>query len=103
VPRSFYALPGNPIPTPSTTLLAQTTNPMSNVVPGVRAEAPTTVDFSLFKTFQSHERARLQLRANAYNPTNTPIFGAPSSTSGVMGIGQVNDPRIVEVAARFMF
>jgi hypothetical protein len=61
------------------------------------------VDFSLFKTFQLHEKAKLQLRANAYNLANTPIFGGPNTTSGVIGIGQVNDPRIVEVAAKFMF
>ena len=76
---------------------------LSGVLPGVRTEVPTTVDFSLFKTFQIHERAKLQLRANAYNLTNTPIFGGPNTTSGVIGIGQVNDPRIVEVAAKFMF
>jgi len=57
----------------------------------------------LFKTFQIHEKARLQLRANAYNLANTPIFGGPNTTSGVIGIGQVNDPRIVEVAAKFNF
>ena len=57
----------------------------------------------MFKTFQIHERAKLQLRANTYNLTNTPIFGGPNTTSGVIGIGQVNDPRIVEVAAKFMF
>ena len=76
---------------------------LSGVLPGVRTEVPTTVDFSLFKTFQLHEKAKLQLRANAYNMANTPIFGGPNTTSGVIGIGQVNDPRIVEVAAKFMF
>ena len=34
LPRSFYALPGNPIPTPSTTLLAQVPNPMAGKLPG---------------------------------------------------------------------
>ena len=76
---------------------------MSGVLPGIRTEVPTTMDFSLFKTFQIHERARLQMRANAYNIANTPVFGGPNTTSGVIGIGQVNDPRIVELALKFNF
>ena len=76
---------------------------LSGVLPGIRTEVPTTVDFSMFKTFQVHERAKLQFRANAYNLANTPVFGAPSSTSGVVGIGQVNDPRIVELALKLNF
>jgi hypothetical protein len=72
-------------------------------LPGIRTEVPTTMDFSLFKSFQIHERMKLQFRANAYNLANTPIFGAPSSTSGVVGIGQVNDPRIVELALKLNF
>ena len=76
---------------------------LSGVLPGVRTEVPTTIDFSLFKTFQFHEKARLQFRANAYNLANTPIFGGPNTTSGVIGIGQVNDPRIVEVAVKLNF
>ena len=76
---------------------------LSQVLPGVRTEVPTTVDFSLFKTFEIRERFKMQLRANAYNLANTPVFGAPSSTTGVIGIGQVNDPRIVEVALKISF
>ena len=53
--------------------------------------------------FQFHEKARLQLRANAYNLTNTPVFGGPNTTSGVIGIGQVNDPRIVELGLKLNF
>jgi hypothetical protein len=73
---------------------------LSGVLPGVRTEVPTTMDLSLFKSFQIHERTRLQFRANAYNLANTPIFGGPNTTSGVIGIGQVNDPRIVELGLK---
>jgi outer membrane receptor protein involved in Fe transport len=76
---------------------------LSGVLPGVRTEVPTTIDLSLFKTFQIHEKARLQLRANAFNLANTPIFGGPNTTSGVIGIGQVNDPRIVELGLKLNF
>src|ERR1039457_1256474 len=76
---------------------------LSTVLPGVRTEVPTTMDFSLFKTFHVHEKAKLQFRANAYNLANTPIFGGPNTTSGVIGIGQVNDPRIVELGLKLNF
>ena len=76
---------------------------LSGVLPGVRTEVPTTLDFSLFKTFQIHEKAKLQFRANAYNLANTPIFGGPNTTTGVIGIGQVNDPRIVELGLKLNF
>lgn len=72
-------------------------------LPGIRTQVPTTMDFSLFKTFAIHEKTNVQFRANAYNLANTPIFGGPSSTSGVVGIGQVNDPRIVELALKLNF
>ena len=86
------------IQTPSYTLRT-----LSTVLPGIRTEVPTTMDFSIFKTFQIQERAKLQFRANAYNVANTPIFGGPNTTSGVIGIGQVNDPRIVELALKLNF
>jgi len=73
---------------------------LSGALPGIRTEVPTTMDLSLFKSFQFHEKARLQFRANAYNLANTPIFGGPNTTTGVIGIGQVNDPRIVELALK---
>jgi hypothetical protein len=76
---------------------------LSGVLPGVRTEVPTTMDFALFKSFQIHERTKVQFRANAYNLANTPVFGGPNTTSGVIGIGQVNDPRIVELALKLNF
>lgn len=76
---------------------------LTGVLPGIRTEVPTTMDFSLFKAFQLHENTRLQIRANAFNLANTPIFGGPNTTSGVIGIGQVNDPRIVELALKLNF
>ena len=57
----------------------------------------------LFKSFTIHERMKAQFRANAYNLANTPVFGGPNTTSGVIGIGQVNDPRIVELALKLNF
>lgn len=76
---------------------------LSGVLPGIRTEVPTTLDLSLFKTFRIQEKIRVQLRANAYNLANTPVFGGPNTTSGVIGIGQVNDPRIVELGLKLNF
>jgi hypothetical protein len=76
---------------------------LSTVLPGVRTEVPTTLDFSIFKNFQIHERTKMQFRANAYNLANTPVFGGPNTTTGVIGIGQVNDPRIVELGLKLNF
>jgi hypothetical protein len=80
----------------------------AGVLPGIRAEVPTIVDFSIFKSFIIHENTRVQFRANAYNLTNTAMFGAPNTTFGsanfgVIGIGQINDPRIVELALKLNF
>jgi hypothetical protein len=81
---------------------------MSGVLPGIRAQVLPTVDLALFKSFQIHERTKLQLRANAFNLANTPIFGGPntsfgSANFGVIGINQTNDPRIVELALKLVF
>src|SRR5262249_13645123 len=81
---------------------------LSTVMPGIRTEVPAIVDFSLFKSFTIHENTRVQFRANAYNLGNTPMFGGPNTTFGsgnfgVIGIGQVNDPRIVELALKLNF
>jgi len=47
------------------------------------------VDFSLFKDFHVTERAQLQFREEAFNPTNTRVFDTPgvdvqSRTFGVV-------------------
>ncbi|PWU05467.1 MAG: hypothetical protein C5B51_14485 [Terriglobia bacterium] len=39
-----------------------------------------SADFSLFKTFELHERFKLQFRAEVYNITNTENFGQPNIT-----------------------
>jgi hypothetical protein len=42
LPRQYYALPGSPIPVPSTTLLGQVTNPMAGLLPGSSLNSATT-------------------------------------------------------------
>jgi len=77
---------------------------------GLRILSPDilrTVDFSLFKQFQIAERARLQLRWEAFNLPNTPSFAAPNSTFDTATVGRVTStataPRQMQVALKLTF
>lgn len=66
-------------------------------------------DFSIFKNFNLPEHALLQLRAEAFNLTNTPNFGQPGSTLGTGTFGVINSLRTnaqgrqLQLAARLSF
>ncbi len=49
-------------------------------LPNVRAPGIHNLDASLFKNFKPIERASLQLRAEAYNLTNSPTWASPGTT-----------------------
>jgi hypothetical protein len=49
-------------------------------LPNVRAPGVHNLDASLFKNFKPIERATLQLRAEAYNFTNSPTWASPGTT-----------------------
>ena len=74
---------------------------------GVRSDWSRNLDFSLFKNFQIRERFQLMFRAEAFNLTNTPVFGAPGTTinGANFGIvtGQSNVPRNMQLALKLMF
>lgn len=77
-------------------------------LPNVRTLRAPLVDFSVFKLFPITERVKLQFRAESFNLTNTPWFGAPNTTLGSANFGvvspsQANDPRNVQLALRLMF
>lgn len=65
------------------------------------------LDLTVFKQFPIRERLKLDLRAEAFNVTNTPVFGVPisslsSPTFGkVLGLG--NSPRQLQLGARIQF
>ena len=65
------------------------------------------LDLSLFKNFQITERFRLAFRAEAFNLTNTPVFGAPGTTvnGANFGIitGQSNTPRNLQLGLKLVF
>lgn len=72
--------------------------------PGIR-----NLDASVFKNFSFSETKRLQIRAEAYNLTNTPTFGTPNATFGSTNFGVITGyaggrgPREMQIAAKFYY
>jgi hypothetical protein len=81
---------------------------LSGRFPTIRPPRVPNADLSLFKTFPIHESLRLQFRAEAFNATNSPQLGSPSTSltstaAGTVGLTQSNDPRNIQLALRLMF
>jgi len=60
------------------------------------------------KNFQLTEHWRLNLRAEAFNLLNHPLYGAPDTTYsdarfGMLPVGQQNFPRLIQLAGRISF
>ena len=72
-----------------------------------RGPASVNIDFSLIKSFPITESVRLQLRGEAFNVTNTPVFGLPNTTVGNPGLGvigsQANQPRNLQIALKLIW
>lgn len=65
-----------------------------------------TLDVMLGKTFPLSERIGAEFRAEAFNLTNTPPLGNPNCTFGAPAFGSITtalDPRVFEVAVKFVF
>ena len=80
---------------------------VARTLPDVRNPTMKNIDLSLFKNFRLTERYLLQVRAEAFNFTNTPIFGGPGASFGVAQFGviaaQGNTPRQIQFGMRFTF
>ena len=66
------------------------------------------MNLALEKTLRLTERYSMLIRGEAFNVTNTPIYGGPSTRVtdprfGMIPLGQENFPRFFQVAAKFMF
>ena len=74
-----------------------------------RAPFPMSINLSLFKAFKIREQAKLEIRAESFNFTNTPRINNPqmNATNSQFGqiatIGQANDPRQVQIGLRLSF
>jgi hypothetical protein len=80
---------------------------LGRTVNAVRQSSARNLDLSLFKSFNPIERMRVEFRAEAFNVTNTPIFGLPGTTLGspTFGVvtGQENTPRQIQLALKVVF
>ncbi|MBI2687733.1 MAG: TonB-dependent receptor [Acidobacteria bacterium] len=72
-----------------------------------RGPATKGLDFSLIKNIPIVENLRAQFRAEAFNLTNTAVFGLPNTTVGNPGFGviggQVNQPRNLQLAVKMIW
>ena len=58
------------------------------------------------KTFPIREKVNLELRAEAFNVTNTPPFGDPNGSFGSAAFGSITsagNPRVFELVGKIRF
>jgi hypothetical protein len=81
---------------------APTTDTVAKLFLGGRADQVygpgfRKLDMSLFKQFHTFESQYLELRADAFNLTNTPILGQPSTASNNTAGGQITQARQLQL------
>ncbi len=80
---------------------------VGRTISNIRGPGTRGMDFSLFKNFKLVEKVSLQFRAEAFNLTNTPVFGFPNQAvnSAAFGTitGQANAPRQLQFALKLLF
>jgi carboxypeptidase family protein len=92
-----------------TALAAQPINTAGNLPRNpVHGPPQRRIDLSLFKNFDVTAATRLQLRAEAFNVTNTPSFANPNLNFGTAGFGSITStgnaiPRQIQFAAKLLF
>ncbi len=73
----------------------------------LRGPGFANLDLSMFKIVPLNERARIQLRVEFFNLTNTPHFANPNGSMAAGNFGSitqtVGNPRIVQFAAKLEF
>ena len=72
----------------------------------VRGPSYRNLDLALIRRVQLQAARALELRAEVFNVTNTPYFGAPNGTFGSAAFGTMTtaaDPRVVQLAVKFLF
>jgi Carboxypeptidase regulatory-like domain len=84
---------------PAFTLGTSSRNPVRG--PGYR-----NLDLALMRRVPLSGTRALELRAEVFNATNTPPLGAPNTTVGSAAFGTITsagDPRVVQLAMKFIF
>ena len=80
---------------------------VGRTLPDVRGPRLSNLNLSLLKTFAIAEKLNLQFRAEAFNLTNSPMFGMPNQSFGSAAFGTItgtqNNPRQVQLALRLYF
>ncbi len=82
---------------------------VSRTLPDVLSDAMFNLDVSLFRNVRLGERSSLQIRAEAFNVSNTPTFDIPGRTLGSATFGVVTatafnpQPRQVQFGLRLVF
>ena len=75
--------------------------------PSLRTDGTNDMNLSLMKDLRLGERTRVQIRAEAYNVVNHPVFGAPNTqvNNSLFGFitSQANRPRTVQLMGRLTF
>lgn len=73
----------------------------------IRSPAKSNIDVSAMKNFTIREGMRLQLRGEAYNLPNHPVFNGPNTSVGSNAFGTItgqnNSPRNVQVALKLLW
>jgi len=93
--------------TNSTQTFAYHLRTFSTTFPNIRADGINQLDMSILKKFNITEKMYFQLRGEAFNLLNHPVFAAPNvqATNGSFGLitTQLNRSRTLQVGARFVF
>jgi len=72
----------------------------------VRAPGYRNLDVALIRRVALHGPHALEVRAEAFNLTNTPPLGAPNTTVGSAAFGTITtagDPRVLQLALKYTF
>jgi hypothetical protein len=72
----------------------------------VRGPSYRVVDLSLMRLFPMGGARAVEVRAEVFNLLNTANFGAPAATLGAANFGTITsalDPRVVQLALKFLF
>ena len=72
----------------------------------VRGPSYRNLDLALSRRVPMSAGTALELRAEAFNVTNTPAFGAPNGSFGSPAFGTITtaaDPRVIQLAVKVIF